>query len=80
MRTGILNFYRIKDPFLKSVCLAMVIIIFVLNIGNYPQEALVQYPINIYFYLIIALINITKKLDEEKTAEHAAKRLYRTAV
>ena len=62
---GINNYFKIKNPELKNYCLAMIVIVFALNIGNFPQEALVQFPINIYFYLVIALINITLKLDRE---------------
>lgn len=69
LRAGILHFYRIKDPELKSYCLGMVLIVFALNIGNYPQEALVQFPINIYFYLVIALINVLLRLDQLKRTE-----------
>ncbi len=65
LKTGINNYYLIKDPELKSYCLAMVLIVFAINIGNYPQEALVQFPANIYFYLITALINITYRIDKE---------------
>ncbi|HMG84023.1 MAG TPA: O-antigen ligase family protein [Ferruginibacter sp.] len=66
LKTGIQNYFAIQDPELKNYCLAMILIVFALNIGNYPQEALVQYPTNIYFCLAMALINITLKLDREK--------------
>lgn len=66
LKTGINNYYRIKDPELRSYCLAAVLIIFALNIGNYPQEALVQYPSNVYFYLVVALITISMRLDNEQ--------------
>ncbi|MES2332695.1 MAG: O-antigen ligase family protein [Bacteroidota bacterium] len=65
LRAGIINFFRIRNPELKSYCLAMVLIIFVLSIGNYPQEALVQFPTSIYFYLVAALAGITWQLDKE---------------
>lgn len=71
LKTGINNYYKIKDPELKSYCLAMVLIVFALNIGNYPQEALVQFPTNIYFYLVVALSSITSRLDQE-LAENTA--------
>lgn len=67
--TGINNFYRIRDPELKSYCLAMTVILFALNLGNYPQEALTQFPINIYFYLAIALIQVTRFIDRDKNKE-----------
>jgi O-antigen ligase len=66
--TGINNYYKIKDPELKSYCLGAVLVIFALNIGNYPQEALVQYPNNIYFYLVLAVLVITKRLDDQQNA------------
>jgi hypothetical protein len=37
--------------------------VFAFHIGNYPQEAIVQFPSNIYFYLCVALITLTKQLD-----------------
>jgi putative inorganic carbon (HCO3(-)) transporter len=73
LRTGVINYFTIRDPELKSYCLAMLLILFSLSIGNYPQDALVQYPINVYFYLAIAMLNITLKLDKEKQAEVEAK-------
>jgi hypothetical protein len=63
LRVGIHHYYAIKDPSLKSYCLAMILIVFALNIGNYPQEALVQFPTNVYFYLVTALIEVTYRLD-----------------
>ena len=63
---GIQYYYFIKDPDLKAYCLAMVLIIFALDIGNYPQQAIVQYPSNILFYLAVALLNIIMRLDNEQ--------------
>ncbi|WP_407430982.1 O-antigen ligase family protein [Arcticibacter sp.] len=67
--TGINSFFSIKDPELRSYCLAMSVIIFAYAIGNYPQEAIVQFPSNIYFYLFAALITVTKRLDLERQNE-----------
>jgi hypothetical protein len=66
LKTGINYYYRIRDPELKTYCLAMVLIVFAFNVGNYPQVALVQFPSNVYFYLVVALINILYRLDIEK--------------
>lgn len=65
VRSGINNYFKIKDPELKNYCLAMTIIAFVIAIGSYPQEAIVQFPTSIYFYLVVALITITRQLDEK---------------
>ncbi len=73
LKTGVDNYYAIKDPELKAYSLGMVIMIFVWNIANFPQEALVQYPSNVIFYLTVALINILLRLDQEqqKSISHA---------
>lgn len=78
LKTGITNFYLIKDPQLKTICLAMTMIVFAYNIGNFPQEALVQFPSNVLFYMEVALINVTLRLDQEitrKKEEEASKTL-----
>ncbi len=66
LKTAVNNYYRVKDPFFKSVSLAMLLIVFAFNIGDYPQEAFVQFPTSIYLYLIIALINVVMRLDTQK--------------
>ncbi|MDB5126453.1 MAG: O-antigen ligase protein [Mucilaginibacter sp.] len=75
LKTGINNYYLIKNPELKTYCLAMVLIIFVFNIGNYPQQALVQYPSNILFYLACALLNVTLRLDRQERKAETDKKL-----
>ncbi|WP_428331027.1 O-antigen ligase family protein [Mucilaginibacter sp.] len=63
LKKGIYYYYLIKDPELKIYCLAMILIIFALDFGNYPQQAFVQYPTNILFYLAMAILNVTMRLD-----------------
>ncbi|MFY8024187.1 MAG: O-antigen ligase family protein [Sediminibacterium sp.] len=65
LKVGINNYYTIKDPTLKSICLAMILVTFAYHIGNYPQEAIVQFPSNTLFYLVAAIIVITKRLDDD---------------
>ncbi len=67
MRTGILNYFKIEDPALRSYCLSAILVIFALNFGNYPQEALVQFPSNVYFYLVVALLVATYRIDKRLT-------------
>jgi putative inorganic carbon (HCO3(-)) transporter len=68
LKTGIDNYFKIKDPELKSYCLATVLIVFAISMGNFPQEAIVQFPLSVYFYMFIALMNITLRLDILKQA------------
>lgn len=69
LKTGINNYYLIKDPRLRSYCLAALLVVFALNVGNYPQEAIVQYPSNVIFYLVTALITVTHRLDQQQEKE-----------
>ncbi|MCF2504915.1 O-antigen ligase family protein [Dyadobacter sp. CY107] len=71
LREGINNYFFIRNPELKTYCMAMLLIVFAYNIGNYPQEALVQFPSNIYFYLAVAIINITRIIDDKEQARNA---------
>lgn len=66
LKTGIDNYYKIQNPELKNYCLAMVLITFAFHIASYPQEAIVQFPASIYFYLVVALIPITYQLDRQE--------------
>jgi putative inorganic carbon (HCO3(-)) transporter len=70
LKTGIRNYFLIKDPELKSYCLAATTIVFALNIGNFPQEAIVQFPSNVLFILVAALIPVTLKLDQSTTNDN----------
>jgi putative inorganic carbon (HCO3(-)) transporter len=63
LKTGINNYYLIENRELKTYCLAITLIIFAYNLANFPQEALVQYPSNILFYMWAAFINVTLRLD-----------------
>jgi putative inorganic carbon (HCO3(-)) transporter len=61
---GIRNYYRMKDPLLKTYLAALLGVVFSLVVANYPQEALIQAPTILIFYIIMALIVRLKKIDE----------------
>ncbi|WP_373514957.1 O-antigen ligase family protein [Persicitalea sp.] len=63
LKKGIDHFFLIRNEELKAYCLAMTIVVFVLGIGSYPQEAIVQFPSNILFYLAAAIIQVSLQLD-----------------
>lgn len=77
---GINNYFLIKNPELKNYCLAMVLVIFTFNVGNYPQQALVQYPSNILFYLACALLSVLMRLDIAEQKAKANQIAAKTAV
>ena len=71
LKTGINTYYKIRDPELKSYSLAVLLMVFTWNIGNFPQQALVQYPSNVLFFLAVALIGVIYRLDQQQnTALH----------
>ena len=47
----------------------MILIVFAITVANFPQEAIVQFPLNVFFYLFLALIHVTKVLDDKKFKE-----------
>jgi len=61
---GIRNYYRMKDPLLKTYMAALLSVVFGIVIANYPQEALIQAPTILIFYIVMAFIVRLKKLDE----------------
>ncbi|MCE7059879.1 O-antigen ligase [Dyadobacter sp. CY343] len=68
LKMGINNFYKIRNSELKTYCLAMTLVIFALNIGNFPQEALVQFPNNILFFMAAAIVHTTLLIDRKESA------------
>jgi hypothetical protein len=66
--TGINYFFKIRNRELRGYCLAMVITVFIFNVGNYPQEAIIQFPSNVYFYMAIALIHVIYRIDKQQNA------------
>ena len=73
LQYGIRTYFKIRDPELKSYALAMLLIVFAWNIANYPQEALVQYPSNVLFFLAIAIIPAIYKIDQQQNLAIDAK-------
>jgi O-antigen ligase len=62
-KEGIKDYFRIRDPMLKTISLGMLTVIYSLTIANFPQEAIGQYPINYLFFVAIAIINKCRQFD-----------------
>jgi len=65
MWQAIYYYYRVKDPTIKMMYLGLANILFLLILANYPQEAIVQLPTSIVFYIVLAAIVRLKDFDEE---------------
>lgn len=61
---GIKNYLLLKNSKLKVVALGMLIVLFSLTVANYPQEAIGQYPINLLFFVAIAILNVSVNFDK----------------
>ena len=66
LKTGVNSYYDIRDPELKSYSLGMILMVFTWNIGNFPQQALVQYPSNVLFFLAVALMGVIYRIDQQQ--------------
>ena len=64
MKYGIYYYFRVKDPKIKNIYLAINSAFFMLVIASYPQEAILQVPTGIIFYLLLAAIVKMKDFDE----------------
>ncbi|MFK8055503.1 MAG: O-antigen ligase family protein [Saprospiraceae bacterium] len=64
MVTGIRQFFRVRDPVIKNLTLAILIVMFCLMIASYPQEAIPMLPTSLVFYLLLACMVRLGKLDE----------------
>jgi len=62
-KEGIKDYFRIKDPMLKTISLGMLTVVYSLTLANFPQEAIGQYPINYLFFVAIAIINKCREFD-----------------
>jgi len=63
MFIGIRNFFRVKDPTLKTYYIAVLTVLYCLIVANYPQQAIIMFPTVIIFYICLALSVKMKDLE-----------------
>ena len=63
LRTSVYYYLRVKDPLIKSLYLGLTTVMFILMVASYPQEAIVQLPTSIVFYIFLAAIVKLKDFD-----------------
>ncbi len=61
--TGIKNYFKVKDPRLKTYYIAVLTVLYCLVVANYPQQAIIMYPTVLIFYICLALA--VKMIDLE---------------
>ena len=80
VRMGIRYYLRVKNEQMKIIYLALTTMMFMLILASYVQEAIVQLPTSIHFYICLAIIVRLKdfeaeadlELNEDKTSEDLA--------
>lgn len=63
MYYAIYYYFRVQDPMIKTLYLALANILFVLSLANYPQEAISMLPMNPIFNLTLAGVVRLKDFD-----------------
>ena len=53
---------KLRDPLLKAYCSAMLVALYIIAIGSYPQQA-TQMPNGLFVYIAIAIVNRAKYFD-----------------
>ncbi len=64
VRTAIYYFLRVRNPKIKAIYLSITCMLFQLTLANYPQEAIVQLPTSIIFYVSLAMVVKLKEYDD----------------
>ncbi len=72
MKTGIYYYIRVKDPEIKTYYAAILSVLFMLVVANYPQEAIFLLPTSIIFYIMLAMLVRLKDYDPNFNPEMAA--------
>jgi len=65
-KQGIDSYFRIRDPNLKAIVLAMLCVLFSLFVVNYPQDILKQVPTSLLFWVAAAIISRASRIEQEK--------------
>lgn len=65
LSTGIKNYVSTKTPKIRTCYVAFLVLVFVLCVSNYPQDAIVQLPTSIIFYLSLAALVRLKDFDNK---------------
>ncbi len=64
IRTAIYYYLRVRNPKIRHFYLCFIVIFFMLTLANYPQEAIVQLPTSLVFYVSCAAIVKMKDFDD----------------
>ncbi len=64
MRTGIRNYVRVYNKKIRAYYVALLVMLFAMILSNYPQDAIIQLPTSIIFYITLAALVKLKDFDK----------------
>ncbi len=64
--SGIRQIFRVRDPVIKNLSIAIVVVMFCLTLASYPQEAIPMLPSSIIFYILLACLVRLDYFDREE--------------
>jgi len=70
VRMSIRYYLRVKNEQMKIIYLALTCMMFMLILASYVQEAIVQLPTSIHFYVCLAIITRLKDFEEQALIEN----------
>jgi O-antigen ligase len=65
---GVKDYMKMKDPLLKAYGSAMLVALYIIAFGSYPQQA-TQMPNGLFVYIAIAIVNRAKYFDSSYIEE-----------
>lgn len=69
LRYSLYYYFRVHDPQIKTIYLALSIVIFILAMASYPQEVIPLPPTNIIFFILLAVTARLKDFDSKPETE-----------
>lgn len=63
IRTSLYYYLRVEDPVIKVIYLAITVVIFMLTLASYPQEAIPILPTSVIFYTLLGIMVRLKDFD-----------------
>ncbi len=64
--SGIRQVFRVRDPVIKNLSVAIVLVMFCLTLASYPQEAIPMLPSSIIFYILLACLVRLDYFDKQE--------------
>ena len=72
--SGIRQVFRVRDPVIKNLTVAITVVMFCLALSSYPQEAIPMLPTSLIFYILLACLVRLDHFDrQERKAAAVAK-------